>query len=182
MNRLLSVFVCAAMLLASCTQFRARIADLGEKHTGVDIAPPRVVYRVANRYYVQGVQAEFEHHTPILMKTIKEQGGEYTRIPGTEGKVVYHEIEQGEYGGYYLAHNADWQTTLPGKAARIIFSPSTKLPQGACVVQSHTTAHALYAYPLAAVAFVGLDVPSALLNTAWSILLIPYFVTKSCVD
>ena len=128
------------------------------------------------------VQAEFEHHSPLLIENIKDSGGGYRRIPGTEGAVLYHEMEQGDSGHYYLAEHASWQTDLPGKAARIIFSPSTVLPVGACVEQSHTTARALYAYPLAAVAFVGVDVPGALLYTAWGILMIPYDLTKTWVD
>lgn len=182
MNKILPICTCLAVLLASCTQFSARLSDMGKTYSGVDISSPGVVYRVADRYYVQGVQAEFEHHSPLLIENIKDSGGGYRRIPGTEGAVLYHEMEQGDSGHYYLAEHASWQTDLPGKAARIIFSPSTVLPVGACVEQSHTTARALYAYPLAAVAFVGVDVPGALLYTAWGILMIPYELTKTWVD
>lgn len=49
------------------------------------------------------------------------------------------------------------------------------MPHGVYEVKTDTTAHALYAYLLAAAAFV---VPSALIYTAWSILMIPYVIMK----
>lgn len=59
-----------------------------------------------------------------------------------------------------------------------MFTFSNTMPHGVYEEETGTTAHALYAYPLAAAALVAVDVPSALIYTAWNILMIPYVIMK----
>lgn len=101
---------------ASCTQFCFRFIDMGQVSTGVEIPEPKEVYRVGNRLYVQGVKAEFEYRHDWLWKELKTNGGEYTRVPGSEIGSMYHEISQDsdrEMPRYYLKRDAEWLTALP---------------------------------------------------------------------
>lgn len=76
----------------SCTQFCARFVDMGQISTGIGITEPKEVYRVDNRLYIRGEKAEFEYRHDWLWKELKTNGGEYTRIPGSETGSLYHEI------------------------------------------------------------------------------------------
>ena len=89
-----SALCLAAGVCVSCTQFCFRFIDMGQVSTGVEIPEPKEVYRVGNRLYVQGVKAEFEYRHDWLWKELKTNGGEYTRVPGSEIGSMYHEISQ----------------------------------------------------------------------------------------
>lgn len=171
----------AAMASVSCTQFCARFADMGQVSTGIQITEPKEVYRVENRLFIRGVKAEFEYRHDWIWKELKTNGGEYSRIPGSETGSLYHEISQNsdsKQQRYYLKSNGEWLTELPGKPSGKFITFSNNMPRGVYKVDTETTAHALYAYPLAAAALVTVDVPSALIYTAWSILMIPYVIMK----
>ena len=51
-----------------------------------------------------------------------------------------------------------------------------------CDAKTETTAHAVYAYPLAAVAFVVVDVPTAIISSACAILTAPYILVEEALD
>lgn len=170
-----------AMASVSCTQFCARFADMGQVSTGIQITEPKEVYRVENRLFIRGVKAEFEYRHDWIWKELKTNGGEYSRIPGSEIGSLYHEISQNsdsKQQRYYLKSNGEWLTELPGKPSGKFITFSNTMPRGVYKVDTETTAHALYAYPLAAAALVTVDVPSALIYTAWSILMTPYIIMK----
>ncbi len=171
----------AAMGMSSCTQFCARFIDMGQVRTGIEITEPKEVYRVGNRHYIRGEKAEFEYRHDWLWKELKNNGGEYTRIPGSETGSLYHEISQGSESKtprYYLKRDAEWLSELPGSPSAKIITFSDKMPHGVYNRKTRTTAHALYAYPLAAAALVAVDVPVALLCTALEILTLPYEMMK----
>ncbi len=170
----------AAISCVSCTQFCARFIDMGQVRSGIEISEPKEVYRVGNRHYIRGEKAEFEYRHNWLWKELKNNGGEYTRIPGSENGSLYHEISPAEYGEerYYLKRDAEWLAELPGTPSGKIITFSDKMPHGVYDKKIRTTAHALYAYPLAAAAFVSVDVPSALICSAVNILMIPYILTE----
>ena len=171
----------AAVGMSSCTQFCARFIDMGHVRTGIEITEPKEVYRVGNRHYIRGEKAEFEYRHDWLWKELKNNGGEYTRIPGSETGSLYHEISQGSESKtprYYLKRDAEWLSELPGSPSAKIITFSDKMPHGVYNRKTRTTAHALYAYPLAAAAFVTVDVPVALLCTALEILTLPYEMMK----
>ena len=176
-----SALCLAAGACVSCTQFCFRFIDMGQVSTGVEIPEPKEVYRVGNRLYVQGVKAEFEYRHDWLWKELKTNGGEYTRVPGSEIGSMYHEISQdsdSETPRYYLKRDAEWLTALPGKSSEKIITFSQTMPHGVYTEETSTTAHALYAYPLAAAALVAVDVPVALLCFALEILTLPYEMMK----
>lgn len=171
----------AAGACVSCTQFCFRFIDMGQVSTGVEIPEPKEVYRVGNRLYVQGVKAEFEYRHDWLWKELKTNGGEYTRVPGSEIGSMYHEISQDsdrEMPRYYLKRDSEWLAELPGPPSGKVITYSDKMPHGVYEQKTRTTAHALYAYPLAAAAFVTVDVPVALLCIALEILTLPYEIMK----
>lgn len=160
----------------SCTQFGLRFIDMGQVRSGIEITEPKEVYRVGSRLYIRGEKAEFKYRHDWLWKELKTNGGEYTRIPGSETGSLYHEISQDsdiDTRGYYLKHDAEWLDALPGNSSAKVITYSPLLPHGVYEKESRTTAHALYAYPLAAAAFVTVDVPSALICSAVNILMIP---------
>lgn len=171
----------AAGVCVSCTQCCFRFIDMGQVSTGIEITEPKEVYRVENRLYIRGEKAEFEYRHNWLWKELKHNGGEYTRIPGTETGSLYHEISQdsdSESPRYYLKDNAEWLTTLPGDFSEKMLTFSHTMPHGVYKEETRTTAHALYAYPLAAVAFVTVDVPTALICSVANILMIPYILME----
>ena len=170
----------AAISCVSCTQFCARFIDMGQVRSGIEISEPKEVYRVGNRHYIRGEKAEFEYRHNWLWKELKNNSGEYTRIPGSENGSLYHEISPAEYGEerYYLKRDAEWLAELPGTPSGKIITFSDKMPHGVSKQKTRTTAHALYAYPLAAAAFVTVDVPSALIYSAVNILMIPYILME----
>ncbi len=171
----------AAIACVSCTQFCARFIDMGQVSTGIEITEPKEVYRVGNRHYIRGEKAEFEYRHDWLWKELKNNGGEYTRIPGSETGSLYHEISQDSESKtprYYLKRDAEWLAELPGSPSGKIITYSDKMPHGVYEKKTRTTAHALYAYPLAAAAFVSVDVPSALIYSAVNIFMIPYILTE----
>lgn len=154
---------------------------MGQVRTGIEITEPKEVYRVGNRHYIRGEKAEFEYRHDWLWKELKNNVGEYTRIPGSETGSLYHEISQGsdsEPPRYYLKRDATWLTALPGKSSEKIITFSQTMPHGVYTEETRTTAHALYAYPLAAAALVAVDVPVALLCIALEILTLPYEMMK----
>lgn len=165
----------------SCTQFCFRFIDMGQVSTGIEIPELKEVYRVGNRLYIRGEKAEFEYRHDWLWKELKTNGGEYTRVPGSEIGSMYHEISQdadSEPPRYYLKRDATWLTALPGKSSEKIITFSQTMPHGVYTKEKRTTAHALYAYPLAAAALVAVDVPAALLCMALEILTLPYEMMK----
>ena len=171
----------AAVSCVSCTQFCARFIDMGQVSSGIEITDPKEVYRVGDRHYIQGKKAEFAYRHDWLWKELKNNGGEYTRIHGSETGSLYHEISQdseSETPRYYLKRDAEWLAELPGPPSGKIITFSDKMPHGVYNQKTRTTAHALYAYPLAAAAFVAVDVPSALLCSAVNILMIPHILIK----
>ena len=171
----------AAVSCVSCTQFCARFIDMGQVSTGIEIPELKEVYRVKDRLYIRGEKAEFEYRHDWLWKELKTNGGEYTRVPGSEIGSMYHEISQAsdsEPPRYYLKRDATWLTALPGKSSEKIITFSQTMPHGVYAKETRTTAHALYAYPLAAAALVAVDVPAALLCTALEILTLPYEMMK----
>jgi hypothetical protein len=170
-----------AVSCVSCTQFCARFIDMGQVSSGIEITDPKEVYRVGDRHYICGEKAEFAYRHDWLWKELKNNGGEYTRIPGSETGSLYHEISpDSEYGEerYYLKRDAEWLAELPGPPSGKIITFSDKMPHGVYEKKTRTTAHALYAYPLAAAAFVAVDVPSALIYSAVNILMIPYILME----
>lgn len=171
----------AAGACVSCTNFCARLIDMGKVHSGIEITTPKEVYRIGEHRYIRGESAEFEHRSNWFWKELKDSGGEYIRIPGSEKGSRYHELTLAPYDHdkcYVLNPDSEWLTDLPGKPSKLIISFDKNLPEGICTTETRTTAHALYAYPLAAAAFVAVDVPSALLYSAVNILMIPYILTK----
>jgi len=164
----------------SCTQFGFRFIDMGQVRSGIEITEPKEVYRVGSRLYIRGEKAEFKYRHDWLWKELKTNGGEYTRIPGSETGSLYHEISPAEYGEerYYLKRDAEWLAELPGTPSGKIITFSDKMPHGVSKQKTRTTAHALYAYPLAAAAFVTVDVPAALICSAVNILMIPYILME----
>ena len=171
----------AAVSCVSCTQFCARFIDMGQVSSGIEITDPKEVYRVGDLHYILGKKAEFAYRHDWLWKELKNNGGEYTRIPGSETGSLYHEISpDSEYGEErnYLKRDAEWLAELPGPPSGKIITFSDKMPHGVYNQKTRTTAHALYAYPLAAAAFVAVDVPSALIYSAVNILMIPYILME----
>ena len=165
----------------SCTNFTARFIDMGKVHSGIEIPKTKEVYRVGDHHYIRGESAEFEHRSNWIWKELKNSGGEYIRIPGSEKGSRYHELtlEPGcKEKRYKLNPDGEWLSDLPGKPAELIVSFDNNLPHGLCDRETECTAHALYAYPLAAAAFVTVDVPSALICSAVNILMIPYILMK----
>lgn len=171
----------ASVLCMSCTQFCARFIDMGQVYTGVEISNPKEVYRVGSRLYIRGIKAEFEYRHNWLWKELKTNGGEYTRVPGSEIGSMFHEISPDSDSGaqhYYLKRDAEWLNELPGKSSGKMITFSKSIPHGVYSEEKRTTAHALYAYPLAAAALVTVDVPSALIYSAFGLLIFPYEMMK----
>lgn len=122
-----------AMASVSCTQFCARFADMGQVSTGIQITEPKEVYRVENRLFIRGVKAEFEYRHDWIWKELKTNGGEYSRIPGSEIGSLYHEISQNsdsKQQRYYLKSNGEWLTELPGKPSGKFITFSNTMPRG----------------------------------------------------
>lgn len=103
----------------------------GAVSSGIEITAPKEVYRVGNRHYIRGEKAEFEYRHDWLWKELKNNGGEYTRIPGSETGRLYHEISpdsESETPRYYLKCDAEWLAELPGP-------PSGKIDSSAIMVE-----------------------------------------------
>ena len=83
---------------------------------------------------------------------------------------------------YYLTSGGEWLTALPGKSTGLIITHDKNSRQQLCDRETECTLHALYSYPLAAATFVAVDVPAALVSTAWGVLTIPYYLAKAALD
>lgn len=161
--------------------FCARFIDFGEIHSAIEITEPKEVYHVGSRCYIRGESASFECKSNWFWKELKDSGGEYIRIPGSEKGSRYHELTLASCSSgkrYILNPAAEWLTDLPSEPSELIVSFDKNLPGGLCSRKTEYTVHALYAYPLAAVAFVAVDVPSALIYSAWGSLWSPYVLMK----
>lgn len=184
------IFPTAAVCLSagaclSCTNFCGRFIDMGQVHSAIEITNPEEVYRVGDRRYIRGVSADFEYRSNWVMDNLKSPGGEYVRIPGSEKGNRYHEVvldpdDEGEY--YMLKPDAEWTNGLPGEPSGMTVSYNTKRYRRICDKKTETTAHAVYAYPLAAAAFVAVDVPTALISSACAILAAPYILVEEALD
>ena len=175
----------AAAVGSSCTNFCGRFIDMGQVHSAIEITKPEEMYRVGNRRYIRGVSADFEYRSNWVMDNLKSPGGEYVRIPGSEKGNRYHEVvldpdDEGEH--YILKPDAEWTTGLPGEPSGMTVSYNTKRYHRICDKKTETTAHAVYAYPLAAVAFVAVDVPTAIISSACAILTAPYILVEEALD
>ena len=175
----------AAVDCVSCTNFCGRFIDMGEVHSAIEITKPEEMYCVGKRRYIRGVSADFEYKSNLVMDNLQSPGGEYIRIPESEKGSRYHEVMLApDYKGehYILKPDAEWATRLPGEPSEMVVTYDTKRHHRLCDVKTETTAHALYAYPLAAVAFVVVDVPTALISSACAILSVPYILVEEALD
>ena len=170
---------------SSCTKYSARFIDMGQVHSGIEITQPEEVYLVGNRRYIRGESAKFKYRGNRFWIYLKGSDGEYIRIPGSENGSRYHEIAiDPDFAPdvYYLTSGGEWLTSLPGKSTGLIISHDKNSRQQLCDRETECTLHALYSYPLAAATFVAVDVPAALVSTAWGVLTIPYYLAKAALD
>lgn len=170
---------------ASCTKFSARFIDMGQVHSGIEITQPEEVYLVGDRRYIRGESAKFVHRSTWFWQELKNSGGEYIRIPGSENGSRYHEISiDPDFAPdvYCLTSGEEWLTALPGKSSGLIIEYDKDMRQSLCDRETECTVHALYSYPLAAVALVAVDVPSALVCAALGVLTIPYYIAEAALD
>lgn len=151
----------AALLLGltSCTNLCQYVADCGAEYDGVELTERECYYRHGGRKYVRGQRAKFKRtsvQNPYLLgKPIPDQ---YEVKPETLGEVVYRELQLDRGGMWSLSGN--WKSLTLHDTRAYPMPEKTSLGWSSVNEYSRKlTPHALYAYPLATVVGVCIDVP-----------------------
>lgn len=162
--------------VSTVNQYAARRALVVEKAAEVQ-RPLHTIWQVGDKYYAPGIlcRARGEQKgTPI--RSVLYQQPTHTFSPISDsGQAVYVEIiyhESGDITGapeeqLHPAHNS-YLTALPPGARRINRSQLIATPSETIVPLSEpmTDAHRYYAYPLAALTAVAIDLPASVVMTA----------------
>ena len=168
---LLAAALCVVSL-GSCTCLSLAFKNLGEKNVIYKPVEPYAFYRVGDKVYMAATVHEDKWYGPAWMKPDLNTGP--YRIVSTEPRPCFVEVQN--MGRVNPGSAVVWdmvdsrQThifTLPEGATPIRLNPdSCTASLSESTVFAALTPHALYAYPLAAVSFVAIDVPLAVVY--WS--------------
>lgn len=178
------VILVAILLLGACTRgsnFCVQIWEQGQVADAVYLPPqkgsdPKSILRVPELYeangelYVKGIRTQIKQDTAYSYCGGKVR---YTIIPDNGEEVVYHKVQYECGSSGYLEKKGDegWVTQLPPEAKQIhnvgawessmywINTPDHGLTITYDEPALHSTAHALYATPLAITTGVAVDVP-----------------------
>ena len=154
--------------LASCTNLYQWCFDLGAEYEGVEVE--QQVYRCGGKHYVKGKRADFRRvNTDPLILIGKPVPDSFRKIDGTEREPMYREVS--------LTRNERYNADSPVVVKVASFAEgsqwiSAELPKDSAAVDAdclfgdneidgerRMNAHALYAYPLGAVAGALVDAP-----------------------
>ena len=169
MKRLISFGL--AVALAGC-QFHTsqRIADWGRVHKGVALDPDSMVVDEKNHHYVKGRVGTYKR------RGLKTWTWVFTQPPQGELIRVDDVFEPEEYTvSFNLWSRLAWQKEAPTHSklpARDIFSFLEK-DEVYLMGEEEATLHAWWAYPLAGISFVAVDVPCTVLSIGGFALMLP---------
>lgn len=166
------------MAVSSCTSFYQKVMDYGAVYEGVVVKDIETCYTYQGQRYVKGHKAHYRRSSTKPPITLF--GGDYyenfSLIEGTEGEVVYHVADQ----DMWPANGHDW-VSLPedkisaessgikvaGYAGLQLDSYQEREPFSRTFItgERELTAHALYSYPLGAVAGMCVDTPITIISS-----------------
>lgn len=150
--------------LSSCTRVSTCLADRAQQYDGVEAE--QNIYRSGNKHYLKGHRVQLRDSHDVLIDLC---GGGSTRvkIKGTDGETVYCPVRYERDATYSYQVLYDWHrqgewTSTPPPAplvrTRNIYNVHPYHPVG----KAKYNAHALWAYPMAAVSLVAIDIPTGL--------------------
>ena len=179
----------ACLLSSCISHVSTRIADYGREFEGVIVPMDAELptWRVKDRRYIQGSRTLFERRGVELYDVLfSAPSGQLTARPGAAAQVAYVSVNpRGRYGvsmnsgwleapwmsGCYECTNDILDNLPPGASldAEPLMVCATcrtgafanDTPEGIVYLtgESHATSHAWWAYPIAGLAFVCLDLP-----------------------
>lgn len=173
--------VCSALAvlcmscLSSCTQLSLRFWGWGQKYNGVEMEN-NTIYRSGKAFYVKGRRVQYREFHELIFYG-KEQGIIPVKISGTEGETVYRRIRnERKRSRYYQSEEwdlvGDWEATPPQQP----LVPTT-LQHRYGMYQptsgSQRSAHAIWAYPMAALSLVAVDIPTGVASVCYGLFIHP---------
>ncbi len=172
------------MAVSSCTSFYQKVMDYGAVYEGVVVKDIETCYTYQGQRYVKGHKAHYRRSS--TKPPINLFGGDYYEnfrlIEGTEGEAVYHVADQdmwptnghdwvslpedkisAESSGIKIAGYAGCEE-IPGLQ---LDSCQEREPFSRTFItgERELTAHALYSYPLGAVAGLCVDAPITIISS-----------------
>lgn len=146
----------------SCTNLCQTVADWGEEYSGVEVTEPQVYYSHGGKKYVKGQRAKFRRvFTDHPYAIAKPWPDKFEPIAGTrEGEDLYREVYYGK--GQWQATYTEDSEWKPMQLKNPQQFPKDRELYRTLTLDHNSrraTAHALYAYPLAALTFVAVDLP-----------------------
>lgn len=166
------------MAVSSCTSFYQKVMDYGAVYEGVVVKDIETCYTYQGQRYVKGHKAHYRRSS--TKPPINLFGGDYYEnfrlIEGTEGEAVYHVADQ----DMWPANGHDWASLpedkisaessgikIAGYAGLQLGSYQEREPFSRTFItgERELTAHALYSYPLGAVAGLCVDAPITIISS-----------------
>lgn len=154
------------------------------------------LYRAGDKLYVKGTLTDFRQYNPQWSESIDRTAPDYSvTLPSAPRQTVYlaltprrrATVNRGVYLHDYVVETSPILTELPANATRydrrIKFDSLSDLVhikdkgnwRNAIVTQElEANLHALYAYPLAALCYVGIDTPIIVLQSGAVIVSLPF--------
>lgn len=175
--------------LGSCTCLSLAFKNLGETNVIYKPVEPYTFYRAGDKVYMAATVHEDKWYGPAWMKPDLSSGP--YRIVSTEPRPCFVEVQNkgrvnpGPAEVWDVVESRQTHTfTLPEGATRIRLNPdSCSASPSESTVFAAITPHALYAYPLAAVSFVAVDVPLAVVFWSGSMLVgVPAIFISKAID
>lgn len=183
----LLVALLCVVSLGSCTCLSLAFKNLGETNVIYKPVEPYTFYRAGDKVYMAATVHEDKWYGPAWMKSDLSSGP--YRIVSTEPRPCFVEVQNkgrvnpGPAEVWDVVESRQTHTfTLPEGATPIRLNPdSCSASPSESTVFAALTPHALYAYPLAAVSFVAVDVPLAVVFWSGSMLVgVPaIFISKA---
>lgn len=154
------------------------------------------LYRVKDKTYVKGTLTTFHEYNPEWCNSIDQSDSTYkTTTEGAPRQTVYRELELTRYRTDDDRCNEYWNTTdspllteLPQDASayhsKVEMPPHFSLNikdkgeyrQAIITEELNANLHALYAYPLSAVCYLGIDAPVVIAQGASFLLALPFIM------
>lgn len=185
----LQVALLCVVSLGSCTCLSLAFKNLGETNVIYKPVEPYTFYRAGDKVYMAATVHEDKWYGPAWMKPDLSSGP--YRIVSTEPRPCFVEVQNkgrvnpGPAEVWDVVESRQTHTfTLPEGATRIRLNPdSCSASPSESTVFAAITPHALYAYPLAAVSFVAVDVPLAVVFWSGSMLVgVPAIFISKAID
>lgn len=185
----LLVALLSVVSLGSCTCLSLAFKNLGETNVIYKPVEPYTFYRAGDKVYMAATVHEDKWYGPAWMKPDLSSGP--YRIVSTEPRPCFVEVQNkgrvnpGPAEVWDVVESRQTHTfTLPEGATPIRLNPdSCSASPSESTVFAALTPHALYAYPLAAVSFVAVDVPLAVVFWSGSMLVgVPAIFISKAID